>query len=349
MSVTLFVLLDEIRTGAYKDLYHPDNILAGMEDAAGNFARGYYTMGGKVVGTLIHAARKTVEACDMFQGFLTYSSISGGTGSGLLSMFQEHAALEFAGHKCMQFSIIPSEKLSTAPVEVYNAVHQLYRSADYSDINCLMDNEALYDICANQLSILRPTYSSVNRALGPLLAGVTASMRFKSHLNAHISEYLTNLIPFPSVHFPMLSFAPYCTNAESERSKLNTDILTRMVFKPSHRTVSANVENGVALATCLTYRGNNDISTVCTTLNVLRKEQLFIVDWCPTGFKVAYTPQPSISIPGMGPDKIHRSCVMMCNNTEISNIFQRMCKTYTNLFSKKAFVHWYVSCRNHFE
>jgi len=36
---------DQVRTGAYRDLYHPDQIISGKEDAANNYARGHYTIG----------------------------------------------------------------------------------------------------------------------------------------------------------------------------------------------------------------------------------------------------------------------------------------------------------------
>ena len=37
-------VIDEVRTGTYKDLFHPNQMLSGKEDAANNYARGHYTM-----------------------------------------------------------------------------------------------------------------------------------------------------------------------------------------------------------------------------------------------------------------------------------------------------------------
>jgi tubulin alpha len=34
---------DQVRAGPYKDLYHPEQIINGKEDAANNYARGHYT------------------------------------------------------------------------------------------------------------------------------------------------------------------------------------------------------------------------------------------------------------------------------------------------------------------
>ena len=37
--------VDEIRTGTYRNLYHPEQLISGKEDAANNYARGHYTIG----------------------------------------------------------------------------------------------------------------------------------------------------------------------------------------------------------------------------------------------------------------------------------------------------------------
>jgi hypothetical protein len=36
-------VIDEVRTGVYRQLFHPEQLISGKEDAANNFARGHYT------------------------------------------------------------------------------------------------------------------------------------------------------------------------------------------------------------------------------------------------------------------------------------------------------------------
>jgi hypothetical protein len=36
-------VVDECRTGTYRQLFHPEQLISGKEDAANNFARGHYT------------------------------------------------------------------------------------------------------------------------------------------------------------------------------------------------------------------------------------------------------------------------------------------------------------------
>jgi len=38
-------VLDEVRAGTYKQLFHPEQMITGKEDAANNYARGHYTIG----------------------------------------------------------------------------------------------------------------------------------------------------------------------------------------------------------------------------------------------------------------------------------------------------------------
>jgi len=38
-------VVDEIRLGEYRQLFHPEQMITGKEDAANNYARGHYTVG----------------------------------------------------------------------------------------------------------------------------------------------------------------------------------------------------------------------------------------------------------------------------------------------------------------
>ena len=59
--------LDEIRTGTYKTLFHPEQLLTGKEDAANNYARGHYTIGKEIIDVCMNRVRRLVEACQGLQ------------------------------------------------------------------------------------------------------------------------------------------------------------------------------------------------------------------------------------------------------------------------------------------
>lgn len=50
--------IDEIRTGNYRQLFHPELLISGKEDAANNYARGHYTIGKEMIDGVIDRIRR---------------------------------------------------------------------------------------------------------------------------------------------------------------------------------------------------------------------------------------------------------------------------------------------------
>ncbi|MBD4021940.1 hypothetical protein GUI04_23805, partial [Xanthomonas citri pv. citri] len=73
-------VIDEVRTGSYKKLFNPKNLISGKEDAANNFARGHYTVGKQIVDQCLDRVRVLADNCSNLQGFMIFNSVGGGTG-----------------------------------------------------------------------------------------------------------------------------------------------------------------------------------------------------------------------------------------------------------------------------
>ena len=54
----MFIFTDEVRTGTYRQLFHPEQMITGKEDAANNYARGHYTIGKEIVDLVLDRIRK---------------------------------------------------------------------------------------------------------------------------------------------------------------------------------------------------------------------------------------------------------------------------------------------------
>ena len=65
-------VIDEVRTGTYRQLFHPEQLISGKEDAANNFARGHYTIGKEIVDLCLDRIRKLADNCTGLQGFCIY-------------------------------------------------------------------------------------------------------------------------------------------------------------------------------------------------------------------------------------------------------------------------------------
>ena len=73
----------EVRTGAYRQLSHPEHLFSGKEDAANKFARGHYTIGNVLVDLFwiafansqiisVVRIRKLADYFAGLQGFMVY-------------------------------------------------------------------------------------------------------------------------------------------------------------------------------------------------------------------------------------------------------------------------------------
>ena len=106
------VIADEVRTGTYRQLFHPEQLVTGKEDAANNYARGHYTIGKEIVDLVLDRIRKLADQCTGLQGFLIFHSFGGGTGSGFTSLLMERLSVDYGKKSKLEFAIYPAPQVS---------------------------------------------------------------------------------------------------------------------------------------------------------------------------------------------------------------------------------------------
>merc|ERR1719271_614450 len=203
----------------------------------------------------------------------------------------------------------------------------------------MVDNEALYDICRRNLDIERPTYTNLNRLVAQIISSLTASLRFDGALNVDVTEFQTNLVPYPRIHFVVASYAPVISAEKAYHEQLSVAEITNSVFEPASMLCKVDPRHGKYMAVCLMYRGDvvpKDVNAAIATIETKRTIQF--VDWCPTGFKY----QPPTVVPGGDLAKVQRACCMISNTTTVAEVFARIDHKFDLMYSKRAFVHWYV-------
>nr|UHU71021.1 alpha-tubulin [Psammotettix alienus] len=335
-------VIDQVRTGPYKALYHPEQLLSGKEDAANNYARCYNSIGRPMLDAVMNRISKITESCDGLQGFFIYHSLGGGTGSGLTALLLKELAAEYPKKSRLQFLVYPSPKVSSAVVEPYNSIIMTHQCMDNADCSFIVDNEALYDICTKKLDIERPTFENLNRIIGQVVSSVTVSLRFDGALNVDMNEFQTNLVPYPRIHFPLISYAPLLSRSKSFHEHFSVSDITASCFDTSNQLVKCDPKKGKYMACCLLYRGDVAPKDVNSSIAVVKsKKTISFVDWCPTGFKVGINYQTPLMPDNGDLSFTKRAVCMLSNTTAIAEAWKKLDRKFDLMWAKKAFVHWY--------
>jgi len=336
-------VVDEIRMGAFRQMYHPEQLITGKEDAANNFARGHYTVGKELVDVILDKIRKMADQCAGLQGFLLFHAVGGGTGSGLGALLLERLSVDYGKKSKLGFTIFPSPQVSTAIVEPYNTVLSTHALLEHTDVDIILDNEAIYDITKRSLGLQRPTYANLNRLISQVVSALTCSLRFEGSLNVDINEFQTNLVPYPRIHFMACSYAPIVAADKSGHETITVTEITSSCFEPGNMFTKFDPRQGKYIACCVIFRGDVVPKDVNAAVAVIKtKKTVQFVEWCPTGFKSGVNSQPPAVVPGGDLARVKRSVTMITNNTAIVELFQRSDEKFDLMYAKRAFVHWYV-------
>ncbi|KAK4699277.1 tubulin alpha, partial [Phenoliferia sp. Uapishka_3] len=351
-----------------RQLFHPETLITGKEDAANNYARGHYTVGKELIDTTCDRIRKLADNCNGLQGFFVFHSFGGGTGSGFGALLLERLSGDYGKKSKLEFSVYPAPSLSSSVVEPYNSILTTHTTLEHVDCSFMVDNEAIYDICRKNLAIASPGFQNLNRIIAQVVSSITASLRFDGSLNVDLNEFQTNLVPFPRIHFPLATYAPILSAAKASHEANSVSELTFSCFEPNNQMVKCDPRTGKYMACALLYRGDvvpKDVNSAVASIKVSRcpydqsgtslirlggsrffnlqtKRTIQFVDWCPTGFKLGICNEPPANVPGGDLAKVSRSLCMLSNTTAIATAWANLDHKFDLLYSKRAFVHWFV-------
>lgn len=334
---------DEVKTGVYRNLFHPDQLLSGIMDGANNFARGSFAVASKHLSNLSQRIRKSLEECDRPQGFLLNHSLSGGTGSGFTSSLLHHLKGDYSKYALVQLPIFPGPNLPSSITEPYNTTFHVHSTLPVTDLVFLFDNDAMYEICYKHLFIQSPTFTNINRIVALINSSVTSSLRFDGVINANLTNILTNLIPFPRIHFPVVSHVPIMHASRASHITMTTKVMLKNMFTEDFQFMKCNLNSGQYLAILLNGRGLISPVELNEAIHQLKLSQTVkFVDWSPRGFKLCLNNQIPTIVPDSEIAFSERALTMISNSTAIKDCWIPLGYRFDLLFEKRAFIHWFV-------
>eukprot|EP00172_Hildenbrandia_rubra_P001459 Plantae.Rhodophyta-Hildenbrandia_rubra.ctg2004.p1 GENE.Plantae.Rhodophyta-Hildenbrandia_rubra.ctg2004~~Plantae.Rhodophyta-Hildenbrandia_rubra.ctg2004.p1 ORF type:complete len:453 (+),score=83.85 Plantae.Rhodophyta-Hildenbrandia_rubra.ctg2004:27-1385(+) len=329
-------VIDRIRSETLGELFRPDNVIAGKNAAANNWAKGHYTEGAELVDEVMDVVRREAESCDVLQGFQFMHSLGGGTGSGLGTLLQQKIREEYPDRMIVSYSVLPAANVSDVVTEPYNSVLSLHHLVENVDAVFSIDNEALFSICTNTLELKNPTTTDLNKLVSGVMSGITCSLRFPGQLNADLRKLCVNLVPFPRLHFFAIGYSPLSgLNVKDYRTSSVAD-LTKQLFSRGNMMVDCDPSSGKYLTAACYFRGDVNSQEVEVAMDeIQRMDSAHFVEWIPNNIKTSIT-----SVPPVG---LKSSAAFVGNTTAIQDIFKRFSRQFATMFKRKAFLHWFLA------
>ncbi|KFO72610.1 Tubulin alpha-2 chain, partial [Cuculus canorus] len=301
-------VIDEVRTGTYRQLFHPEQLITGKEDAANNYARGHYTIGKEIIDLVLDRIRKLVGA-NPRQG-RCHRSRGGPSGGTWVARRSQAVPPEPGCPPCFLASCTRHQ--AGLPVGSGSCESR--------------SGSAPSDPCGLNLHPQSPVNLQQLQGQDPHPGG---GMRFRGGwLDSALGKALFDpfflscpcLCPQDQNHQSLEILEEYWPS-QATRQQLQFQFLMdrlRFLFPPSRLTSA----RGCRASWSSTASG--------------------FVDWCPTGFKVGINYQPPTVVPGGDLAKVQRAVCMLSNTTAIAEAWARLDHKFDLMYAKRAFVHWYV-------
>ena len=112
----------------------------------------------------------------------------------------------------------------------------------------------------------------MNRLIAKVVSSMTASLRFDGALNHELTEFSTNLVPYPRICYLNTAFAPLMTQEMMGKDQITETDLTKAAFEPDSIMIKAEPARHKYMAAVLMFRG--DITSgcrgICSALGAIR-------------------------------------------------------------------------------
>lgn len=106
---------------------------------------------------------------------------------------------------------------------------------------------------------------------------------------SNLSDLLTKLIPYPRLHFPLITHVPISNNLQKISSAITH--LAAVSFDRNYQIIKTDPKLGKYLSICMIYRGNLTPTDINTAIGFIQREHTIPIttDYNSPLFKVCIT------------------------------------------------------------
>jgi len=371
-------VINDIKVSSMRNLFHPDSLIHFKRDCKSNYFEGLQMARDfKIADIVMDRMRSAIELCDNPQGFFVFHAFGGGTGAGVGVELLKGMREEFGKKKAIfQPVIFPSKTYSSSIVEPYNCLLATSNSKEYVDMSILMDNEAVYRMCNNNLQLKTPHFNHVNCLIAQCISGLTGPLRYETVLNSTLTEIQNNLVPKPEFMYPILSIAPVRHEARKGHEQFRTaDIIGELFDGKNFLCDVTALNSNRYLAAVVMMRGHREddqddhkgstsgaafatmspadqkfkpinVNSVTSAINSLRqlgktgnaKRVINFVPWMSgSGVKVGIVKSSPVVTEKFCMATPKRQGLLLGNTTAVRQLFSRQYIRFLKLWFKRAY------------
>ncbi|CAD7946593.1 unnamed protein product [Amoebophrya sp. A120] len=379
----------DLLNASHGKTFHPDSLLAYKQDCRSNFFEGRSASNQyKIKESVMDAVRKEVDKCQSLQGFFVFHSFGGGTGTGVGVEVLDTLRAQFAKKVIMQPLVYPSQDYVSSVVEPYNCMFATAYTRENVDLAMVLDNQAAYRMCRENLKVKHPTFLHLNRIIAQMVSAATTSLRFATQLNASLDEVVTNMVPEVKFRYPILSLSPVRHPSRAKHENFTTRELITDLFEEKNFLADigpGKLKQNRYLACSILMRGfdrlkkedlQDHLTEVigdgsedaegyihlaiqpleCTAaiqelMNPSggHREGLKFLPWLGHGgFKIGAVAEPP-HVPEGFMAKSDRQGALLANTTAVRTLFMRTYQKFLKLFYHKAYVWQFLEANGELE
>ncbi|CAD8211585.1 unnamed protein product [Paramecium octaurelia] len=296
-----------------------NSFLHAKEDAS-TYYRGWYSVGDKILFEALDYIRKKIETMDRLEEIVITNSIGGGTG--LVYYITQYVKLKVKIHG---FMIFPSSEMCNSTVEIYNTINSSQVLIENFYSITIFDNQSMLLIINQVWTLLIINIQ--------IMCSYTGLRRFN---NSDNSKFLSNLCPYPQMHFLIPSYGQMTLINDYTRNELKQEQFIKYFTKVEQKLYQCPKSPNY-ISTALLFR-QKQLNSFYGKFDLTLKNFENYFGQSPNIFQCQssnYQVLPELA-------QMKQTGTFFSNDASIVSRFKLLTRKFDILYAKRGFGHWYV-------